>query len=201
MLLECIVYNASMNCRCNSTIDFFKLGVEEAVLSAWPPETNPVFSVSVYHAPLKAFPTMGPLVHAATVHLRNTYLQTVELARGQAAFDAVGLAFLRCGGASPPAATRSRKTINMKIGRVYRPYLTAWEAGGRLPCPGYSSGHLPKAVVVLRVEQFPGPGAIRGRASDGGGTPKTGVMSVSTQVTSMYCSPCGLCMHQYVCAR
>jgi hypothetical protein len=43
-----------------------------------------------------------------------------------------GLAFLRCGGASPPAATRSRKTHvthrRIKIERVYRPYLTATEA-------------------------------------------------------------------------
>jgi hypothetical protein len=43
-----------------------------------------------------------------------------------------GLSFLRCGGASPPATTRSRKTHvthrRMKIERVYRPYLTATEA-------------------------------------------------------------------------
>jgi hypothetical protein len=42
------------------------------------------------------------------------------------------LAFLRCGGASPPAATLSRKTHvahrRIKIERVYRPYLTATEA-------------------------------------------------------------------------
>jgi hypothetical protein len=46
---------------------------------------------------------------------------------------AVGLAFLRCESASPPAATRSRKTHvthrRIKIERVYRPYLTAMEAG------------------------------------------------------------------------
>jgi hypothetical protein len=40
---------------------------------------------------------------------------------------------LRCGGASPHAATRSRKTHvahrRIKIERVYRPYLTALEAG------------------------------------------------------------------------
>jgi hypothetical protein len=44
---------------------------------------------------------------------------------------AVGLAFLRCGIASPPAPTRSRKTRvahrRIKIEQVYRPYLTAWE--------------------------------------------------------------------------
>jgi hypothetical protein len=38
-----------------------------------------------------------------------------------------GLAFLRCGGASPPASTRSTKTHvahrRIKIERVYRPYL------------------------------------------------------------------------------
>jgi hypothetical protein len=49
------------------------------------------------------------------------------------ASDAVGLAFLRCGGASPPAATQSTKTHiahrRIKIERVYRPYLTALEAG------------------------------------------------------------------------
>jgi hypothetical protein len=42
------------------------------------------------------------------------------------------LAFLRCEGASPPAATRSRKTHvahrRIKIKCVYRPYLTATEA-------------------------------------------------------------------------
>jgi hypothetical protein len=46
--------------------------------------------------------------------------------------SAVGLSFLRCGGASPPAATRSRKNHvahrRIKIERVYRPYLTATEA-------------------------------------------------------------------------
>jgi hypothetical protein len=46
--------------------------------------------------------------------------------------DAVGLAFLRYGGASPPAQTRSSKTHvahrRIKIERVYRPYLTATEA-------------------------------------------------------------------------
>jgi hypothetical protein len=45
---------------------------------------------------------------------------------------AVGLDFLRCEGASPPAPTRSRKTHvahrRIKIERVYRPYLTATEA-------------------------------------------------------------------------
>jgi hypothetical protein len=49
-----------------------------------------------------------------------------------AASIAGGLAFLRCGGAIPPAATRSRKTHvahrRTKIERVYRPYLTATEA-------------------------------------------------------------------------
>jgi hypothetical protein len=45
----------------------------------------------------------------------------------------VGLAFLRCGGANPPAATRSIKTPvthhRIKIKRVYRPYLTALGPG------------------------------------------------------------------------
>jgi hypothetical protein len=49
-----------------------------------------------------------------------------------AASSAVGLSFLRSGGASLPAATRSRKTHvahrKIKIERVYRPYLTATEA-------------------------------------------------------------------------
>jgi hypothetical protein len=49
------------------------------------------------------------------------------------ASDAVGPAFLRCGGASPPTATRSTTTHvahrRIKIERVYRPYLTATEAG------------------------------------------------------------------------
>jgi hypothetical protein len=43
--------------------------------------------------------------------------------------SAGGPAFLRCGGASPPAPTRSMKTHvahrRIKIERVYRPYLTA----------------------------------------------------------------------------
>jgi hypothetical protein len=42
-----------------------------------------------------------------------------------------GLAFLRCGGSSPPDVTRSTKTHvthrRIKIERVYRPYLTAAE--------------------------------------------------------------------------
>jgi hypothetical protein len=49
-----------------------------------------------------------------------------------AASIAVGLSFLRCGGASQPAKTESRKTHvahrRIKIERVYRPYLTATEA-------------------------------------------------------------------------
>jgi hypothetical protein len=49
-----------------------------------------------------------------------------------AASDAGGPAFLRCEGASPPAATRIRKTHTthrrIKIEQVYRPYLTATEA-------------------------------------------------------------------------
>jgi hypothetical protein len=61
---------------------------------------------------------------------------TIMLSRSgnnvHAASDAVGLAFLRCGGASPPAGTRSRKTHvthrRIKIERVYCPYLTATEA-------------------------------------------------------------------------
>jgi hypothetical protein len=48
---------------------------------------------------------------------------------------AVGPAFLRCESASPPAGTRSRKTHvahrRIKIERVYRNYLTAWEAIAR----------------------------------------------------------------------
>jgi hypothetical protein len=42
------------------------------------------------------------------------------------------LPFYRCGSASPPVATRRRKTYvahrRIKIERVYRPYLTALEA-------------------------------------------------------------------------
>jgi hypothetical protein len=55
---------------------------------------------------------------------------------GPTASIAVGLAyaFLRCGGASPPASTRSRTTHvahrRIKFERVYRPYLTALEAAG-----------------------------------------------------------------------
>jgi hypothetical protein len=55
-----------------------------------------------------------------------------HLTRCVPASIAVGLAFLRCGGGSPPVATRSTKTPvahrRIKIERVYRPYLTAWEA-------------------------------------------------------------------------
>jgi hypothetical protein len=55
-----------------------------------------------------------------------------------AASIAGGLPFLRCGGASPPAATRLTKTHvahrRMKIERVYRPYLTATETA--VWCPG-----------------------------------------------------------------
>jgi hypothetical protein len=52
------------------------------------------------------------------------------------ASDADGLAFLRCRGASPPAATRNTKTRvahrRIKIERVYRPYLTL----KKKPTPG-----------------------------------------------------------------
>jgi hypothetical protein len=48
------------------------------------------------------------------------------------ASDGVGLSFLRCEGASPPAGTRSTKAHvahrRIKIERVYRRYLTATEA-------------------------------------------------------------------------
>jgi hypothetical protein len=58
--------------------------------------------------------------------------QWISVTPNGSASVAVGLAFLRCGGASPPAATRSRKTHVahriIKIERVYRPYLTATEA-------------------------------------------------------------------------
>jgi hypothetical protein len=72
------------------------------------------------------------------------------------AADAVRLAFLRCGGASPPAPTRSTKTHvvhpRVKIERVYRPFLTATEAGhfetfrgigSRMLRPKSSFWHLP----------------------------------------------------------
>jgi hypothetical protein len=59
-------------------------------------------------------------------------LTTAETTLYYPASIAVSLAFLRCGGASPPAATRSTKTHvahrRIKIERVYRPYLTAAEA-------------------------------------------------------------------------
>jgi hypothetical protein len=51
-----------------------------------------------------------------------------------AAQPPVGLVFLRCEGASPPAAILSTKIHvahhRIKIERVYCPYLTATEAGG-----------------------------------------------------------------------
>jgi hypothetical protein len=57
-------------------------------------------------------------------------------ARQRPASIAGGLAFLRCEGASPSAATRSTKTHvahrRIKIERVYRPFLTATEAAERL---------------------------------------------------------------------
>jgi hypothetical protein len=52
----------------------------------------------------------------------------LAVAGAQPPSQANGPAFLRCGGASPPAATRSTKTHvahrRIKIERVYRPYLT-----------------------------------------------------------------------------
>jgi hypothetical protein len=70
--------------------------------------------------------------------------------------SAVGLSFLRCGGASPPAATRIRKThvthLRTKIERVYRPYLTAAEAAPRAGCEPTVALTAP---VILYCEPWP----------------------------------------------
>jgi hypothetical protein len=85
-------------------------------------------SISLAVDAFEEFPYCTPHVHTY-IHTSRTVRQPVGPA---AASIAGGPAFLRCGGASPPAATQSRKTHvahrRLKIERVYRPYLTALEA-------------------------------------------------------------------------
>jgi hypothetical protein len=80
----------------------------------------------------------------------------IDLSARRPSLHRVGPAFLRCGGASPPASTRSRKTHvahhRIKIERVHRPYLTASEAAADRPrthCADTNFGSSVTAIECL----------------------------------------------------
>jgi hypothetical protein len=86
-----------------------------------------------------AISTIGTYLFVVSTSTLCVFVTNSRRLFAMPASDAVGLAFLSFGGASPPAATRLRndscrssQNENGAIMCIYSPYLTAWEASASM---------------------------------------------------------------------